>query len=1506
MSNGSEFGIAVIGMSGRFPGADDVNTLWRNLEAGIESIRFFSDSELLSAGIEPKLLAHPNYVKARGCLDHVDLFDAEFFGFTAREAQIANPEQRLFLECAWEALESAGYPPWTHDRLTGVFGSASTNTYWQHFYPMVEQGVISPFQLAIGNDKDYLPTRVSYRLNLRGPSIAVQTACSSSLVAVHLACQALLAGDCELALAGGASIGIPSRIGYLFEEGNINSRDGHCRVFDAQSTGTVRSDGVGIVLLKRLADALADGDQIWAVIMGSAINNDGDEKVGYTAPSVTGQADVIRSAHDIAGVDPDTIGYIECHGTGTSLGDPIEIAALTKAFFAGGVARRKYCAVGSIKSNIGHLDVTAGVVGLIKAVMAVHHGLIPKTLHFTRPNPQIDFENSPFYVPGKSIFWKSNGAPRRAGVSSFGIGGTNAHVVLEQAPQIEKRRSSRHYYLLPVSARTAQALERQTTSLCQLLKSDARADISDIAYTLQKGRNEFENRRVFLCKDKDAPIVNTIDARPARGERTVVFMFPGQGVQHLNMGRGLYETEEVFRAELDRCANASRPILGLDFRDLLYAKSTKDDERQRRLNDTDIVQPMLFAVEYALARLWMSRGIRPSVMIGHSIGEYVAACVACVLTPEDAVTLVTIRGRLMQQMLPGAMMALPLSEDKVLEMLPPELSLAAINGPADVVVSGTAEAIDRFQQDLRADGIEAQRLRTARAFHSQMVAPILENFRNAIEGIRLSAPEIPYISNVTGREIEADSATDPDYWVRQARQTVRFWPGILTIGVESARVFLEVGPGRSLSAPLRRYKSNSASLVFTSLPHVSELDSDEPHFLSTLAELWVNGMSVDWAGAPTQKDGRRIPLPTYPFERQSYWFESGAKPVPAGRPKSGSEVAPGVRLYVPSWKRSAHVPALEEPLPPHLRSCALLMDKAGLGARIACRLRRLGAEVTEIEAGDRLEDRSGTLTIQPDQRDHYVELVRRLTRTKFPSTLVHLWNLVGKTDSTPADGDLGQHRTSLGLMYLAQAMASQQVFQPVRLVLVSNDAQFVYGNERFQPGAATMFGAAPVISQEYKNFSCRLLDLGIRSWRDEELDAASDQIVAELATASRDLAAYRGNRRWVRDFEPLDISYGNTLPRSGGVYLITGGVGRIGCALAGYLIRKYGARVALTTRMQFPEQAEWAASAASPGDPEMQKRLDSLRSIQDCWGSLLVLQADAADDEQTHQAIKRTEETFGQLNGVIHAAGVTGPKSLCEVRNTGEAEAMLQWPPKIHGLLALDRALGARQLDFRVAMSSLASILGGLGFALYAAGNAFMDAFAQASWSNGSRRWIAVNWDGWRFEGPWANSTNSGALNAMLPYDQGLEVFETILSSSREPQVIVSMTDLHERLRRSTAPADTGPACSSEIPVVDSRSFDSQLERTLAGIWCQLLGASDITANDNFFVRGGDSLVAMRLISRIRELFRIDVPVRMAFEAPSIASMAKFIRQYEQSPGRSENIASVLNSDSSRELHIQA
>jgi acyl transferase domain-containing protein/acyl carrier protein len=1527
----AELDVAIIGMAGRFPEAASVAEFWQNLRDGKECISFFTEQEVEAAGVSPAVYRDANYVRAGGVLKEIDRFDARFFGYSPREAEIIDPQQRLFLECAWEALEHAACDPESYDGVIGIYGGAAMSRYLRNLYSNPELvASVGVFQIGIANDKDFLATRVAYKLNLEGPAVTVQTACSTSLVAIHMACQSLLSGECDVALAGGVRAG--EEAGYTYHEGGIASPDGHCRAFDARAQGTLGGNGVGVVVLKRLEDALADGDCIHAVIKGTAINNDGAAKIGYTAPRVEGQAAVIRAAQLAAGVEPETIDYVEAHGTATDLGDPIEVAALTRAFRAR-TSKRGFCALGSVKTNIGHLDVAAGIAGLIKTVMALEHKMIPPSLHFTEPNPKINLLDSPFYVNAVLSEWKSSGRPRRAGVSSFGMGGTNAHIVLEEAPPPPPPGPSRPWQLLLLSARTGEALQAMTANLAGHLRQHAEADLADVAHTLRKGRKRFGHRRMLVC-DGFTGALDALQSGDDRrmptavcdaSDRPVVFMFSGLGEQYVNMAREIYQSEPVFRTQVDYCAELLRPLLGLDLREALFADqaqaakpphapaatATADLRRLLRggsegvnqaapeLHQTYLAQPALFVIEYALARLWMTWGVRPKGMIGYSIGEYVAACLSGVFSLEDALVLVANRAQMIHQLAPGAMLAAPLSEAELRPMLGEHLSLAAINGPSLCVVAGPLEAVAEFQSRLAERGVASRRLQAAHAFHSRMMDPIAESFTELFDDIELHPPGIPYVSNVTGDWITAEEATDPRYWARHMCQAVRFADGIQRLWAEPDAVLLEVGPGQSLSSLAILHPANDRSaerVVLSSLPNSMDGQSDAAFMLTTLGKLWLAGVSMDWDAFRADEQRRRVPLPAYPFDRQRYWVERQTSAATAEATGEQMRKLPEVAdwLYLPSWKR----------LPPMLkragaqgggRRALVFGGEDNRAARLAARLRQNGWLVTTVEAGDSFTaGGDSAYVLHPETRGHYDALLGKLVETdQVPELIVHLWN------AAPGAGEAAglEHFTAsqyLGfysLVFLAQALGKHAVTKPVRLCVITSDMHDITGEEELRPERMTLLGPLKTIPQEYPNVECRSIDIHIPIHGGGEarlIDQLYEEVIGESADT---VIAYRGNHRWGQDFEPIPRAATAVEPawREGGVYLILGGLGQIGLTLAEEVARAAKARLVLVGRSPFPHRAQWAEWLARHGEADQTSRkIERLLALEELGSEVLTLNADLAEAAQMRQVISRTVEEFGSLHGVIHAAGVVGEQSFRSLQATGEVEYGWHVRPKVEGLLVLEEVLRGHEPDFCLLFSSLTSVLGGLGFTAYTAANLFIDAFACRHNRAGSTPWISLGSDAWRFHTQ-TDAAPGGGLGlgelALTP-EEGVEMVRRVLSIRPVSHVVVSTAPLQARIDRwvrldalrqaAHAPPRAGRTLYAR-PNLQSQYVapTTETEKVLAGVWQELLGFEPISVDDNFFEMGGHSLLIVQMISRLRDLFKTEIPMEAVFETPTVAGLAR-------------------------------
>jgi len=1361
--------VAIVGLAGRFPGAKTLDDFWDNLKNGVESIRFFTDEELAGEGVPAHLLGNPAYVKARAALDDIDLFDAAFFGFTPREAEMADPQHRIFLECVWEALEDAGCDAARYPGVIGLYGGGGINSYLINNL-LTNRRLIDAMgllQTAMINRADHLTTHTAYKLNLKGPSVTVQTACSTSLVAVHMACQALISYHCDMALAGGVAVSTPNRIGYLHQEGGIGSPDGHCRAFDAQANGTVSGSGAGVVALKRLSDALAEGDVIRAVIRSTAVNNDGSDKIGYSAPSVSGQAQAIAMAQAIAGISAEEISYIEAHGTGTPLGDPIEIEALTQAFRSA-TERKGFCAIGSVKTNIGHLDTAAGIAGLIKTTLALQHRQLPPSLHFSEPNPRIDFAGSPFRVNATLQDWETDGAPRMAGVSSFGIGGTNAHVIVEEAPAVARPPSSRRRHLLVLSAKTKSALETMGANLADHLRKRPALDLGDVAYTLQVGRRALGQRRALVCRDRDdavsvlgmSDVGRVVTGAKEAVNHPVAFMFPGQGSQHVNAAADLYAAEEIFRREVDRCATLLEPHLGRPLQELLFAPEGRAAQTAETLRRTKYAQPALFVIEYALARLFMEWGIQPQAMIGHSLGEYAAACLSGVFSLEDGLKLVAARGALMDALPEGGMLSVSLSEEETRARLGSRigrgLELAAVNSPSLCVVSGGRDAVAAFESDLIEQGVGCLRLHTSHAFHSSMMEPIIGDFLRVFDDITLQPPSRPYVSTLTGGWIANSEATSPSYWAEHLRRPVQFGRGLGVLFEDPARILLEVGPGRALMSIARRHPQKAAGqMVLHSLPAPDSNRSSADVALLTLGQLWTSGVEPDWDALHASDPRGRAQLPTYPFERKRYWIDAGAADAAGASGSLEKDPDPSNWFYVPSWKRAVQPAQAGEAGEAESGRWLFFIDGFGVAAQMADWMRPFALNVITVAPAERFA-RLGALEyeLDPSNPEDYQRLFDELERESLtPDRIVHAWGVVPPAPEPAAsDPSRAAPASFYSLLYIAQALGPAADGRSIHIDIVAANVNEVTGAEALCPDQSTLAGPRLVIPQEYAGVACRLIDIDFA-----ETAAQSDgppaarlpqDLLEDLREPGVETVAYRNGHRWAQVFEQVRLEEAPDLPfrlREGGVYLITGGLGGMGLAVAGYLARTVrGARLALVGRSPLPPREQWREWLETHGEESREgAAIASVLALETDGAQADYFSADVSDAKRLNEVVAQIGDRFGPVDGVFHAAGVPGD-GLIQLKTADKADKVLA--AKVGGARALfaaldaQRADGGRLLDFAILCSSRSALLGGLGSVDYTAANAFLDAFAHKRRKRTGEFVVSVNWPAWQDVGMLADT----------------------------------------------------------------------------------------------------------------------------------------------------------------------
>jgi acyl transferase domain-containing protein/acyl carrier protein len=1397
----------------------------------------------------------------------------------------------LLLECAWETLENAGYTPEVHQGNIGVFAGASTSSYV--FNVLSNQHSLTSWQArhgqleSLGTNLFSLSTRVSYKLNLHGPSLNIQTACSTALVAVHLACQSLLSYQCDMALAGGVSIKVPQREGYFYQVGGIAAPDGHCRPFDSQAQGTTFGSGVGMVALKRLEDAIAAGDTIHAVIKGSAINNDGSAKVSYTAPSVEGQASVILQALEVAGISPESIDYIEAHGTGTPMGDPIEVAALTQAFRRS-TTKRQFCALGSLKGNIGHLDVAAGIAGLIKTVLMLKHRTLLPSINCVQPTPTVDWAESPFYVNTVCLPWPSDATPRRAGVSAFGFGGTNAHVLLEEAPSSASARSvhTSPYQLLVFSARSAAALEQQTRQIVDVLEQSAAPSLADVAFTLQNGRFPFLYRRTMVVQNQPAGASSLRTLAPAHifsalsvenKNRPVVFLLPGQGAQYVMMAHDLYEQGTVFKQTLDTCVQLLRPAFDVDLRAILYPMPDRQAWAQELLDQTYLTQPILFMLEYALAQQWIAWGIRPQALAGHSIGEYVAACLAGVFTLEDALAVVTLRGRLVQEQPVGSMLSVSLSSTDVLPLLSDyAIDLAAINGPQQCVISGSPVAIEQFEALLTQMQVTYRRLRSVRAFHSRMMKPAMPILEQALSDLVLREPGIPFLSNVTGTWITADEATSPRYWATQLSSPVQFSAGLQQLLLDEDALLLEVGPGNTLSKLAQQHTQNSAQIILSSLRHWQQQSNDVEHVLITLGKLWATGVSVDWAGFWADEPRKRVPLPPYPFEHKPYWIErSDVVSKPTAHDTNISKRHDLAQwFYTPTWTRGdyRHSASEEAPAPCWL----ILADETGIGERIAQALLAKQFQVIIVYKGPHFaQPNETTFVVNPNIRADLTTVIETLKALQWEAQgIVSLWSLPVRPRQERLDHHQFVSAQESGLYSLLSFLQTLWEVNPatsITLFTVTADLYEVTGDERIMSEQAPLQALRLILGQEHPGVRCRNVD--IRPPCEETLPYICDRLITELLEPTEATnIALRGRHRWIETFSPIPLEETITVLRQQGVYLIVGGLGQLGLLVANEFAQAVQAHIVLVDKRDLRD-SRWTTQQA---------QVEALRAA---GADVHVFQADVCDLSTMQRILAEVQQRWGALHGVLYAAG--GP---LEARSLGEvtpADLQSTFAVRAHGLLVLQNMLADHPLDFCIIVSSLSCVLGGLGHFAYTAGHVFMDAFVHEHNQYAAGCWTSVDWETWNLSGESAQQAPGGMQRSRLAMDatETISTFRRVLGLPHTPQVIISSGDLFALMNRWINPVHQqkhGSRATAQMLTLAPGSAQAReeytpihhLELQIIQIYQDVLGIEQIGVHDSFFEMGGDSLLAVQLIARLRETFRQELPLRTFFETPTAAGMA--------------------------------
>jgi acyl transferase domain-containing protein/acyl carrier protein len=1436
--------IAIIGMAGRFPGANSVQEFWENLQAGRSGIRELTETELAESGVPAEVWQQPNYVRAYASPDDIAGFDAELFGYAPREAELIDPQHRLFLECAWEALEHAGHDSEQFSGKIAVYGGASMNGYLINLHSDRQlRETTDPVQVVVSNALGLMPMRVAHKLNLTGASCGIQTGCSTSLVAVHLACQSLRSRESDMVLAGGASVGILQKQGYLHQPNSILSNDGKCRAFDADASGTIFGNGVGMVVLKRLSDAIADGNTIYATIQATAVNNDGAQKVSLTAPSVTGQAEVIAAALQQARIEPTAISYLETHGTGTPIGDPIEFAALQKVY---GQSDQPYCAVGSVKTNVGHLDAAAGITGLIKTALMLHHQKLLPSLNFQTLNPQINADRSPFYVNTKLQNWDTPEPTRYAALSSFGMGGTNAHAILASAPapapqdQPRLTQSSNSTHIIPISARTPTALEALCHRLKDYLTQHPQIPWADVAHTMQTGRKSLECRYAIAAENSTQIIEYLSQIQPHKVSEVlpIAFLFSGQGSQYVGMAQTLYDSSPIFRQWLDRGFDYLKTTCDLDLKSILYPTAEQTDKTQ--LNQTQYSQPAIFLVEYALSQLLIELGIQPQAMLGHSIGEYVAATIAGLFSFETALQLVALRGRLMQRCEPGIMLSVSQSADFVRPLLPQNSYIAVINAPNLCVVSGNAIAIGQLESQLDTQNIAHRRLQTSHAFHSPLMQSAATQLQQHLETITFNPPQQRWISNLTGTWIDDRQVMQAKYWVDHLLNPVQFAAGLAELQ-RTPHILVEVGPSTTLCSLA---KQNSVTTLIVAINrHPQDQQSDCTALAKAIAQLWQQGISINWQALNTANQPRRIPLPTYPFEHQSYWVErqDNVSNQAANLVIDSTETAdPENWAYLPTWHRSP----IQRPNKP-------------FGA--------IEVETWQIySAQDKVIEQW-----QKQFSDRDINLERFNSEQPCDRLLVDF----GDDAISPEQ-----------ILEFLQIIIKHQ--QPLSLDFVTHEAQAILGNETLNPHQAMLCGFAQVLTQEYPTINCRMIDIDCSS---------HNAIFAELAQAPSDhftTVGYRHAQRWQQKFDSIQLPE-SSMPviKPNHTYIIAGEMtDSLGLIYARWLSQTSNIDLLLLGNADFPAMSQWETWLATHGAQDhISQWIQSLQAMQISGVDLQFMPVDFTDSQALNTCINNYNRPIA---GVIYT-GTMGDRNSCLIPMLTPTVLSQQITQKITSLINLEQALNDQTPDFFLVQSSLSAIVGGLGFAAYAAAHHYIDtiieqrhqlALINQTHTHKQIQWTSINWDAVQL---YAAATASEWFANAIPPEQVSQISDRILGQNLTGQVIISPANLTERLRESkTSEASINTASQHHRPQLSIEYIAprNSIEQRIAELMAKLLGITQIGVEDNFFELGGHSLLAIQAVSQLREEFQVDIPMRQfLFESPTIAGIAKIIETHQAS-----------------------
>ncbi len=1460
--------IAIIGMSCHFPKSKNAMTFWENLKEGVDLVDTYTDKELEVYGVSKEMITNPNFQKIGSSIEDSENFDFSFFGYTQDEAKVMDPQIRLMHTQVWAALEDANIDANAFKGKTGLYLSAGNSYNWITNVRINPNENIDPFLTLKLSDGQFISSLISYKLNLTGPSLKIDTACSSSLTAIHLAYRNLLLRECDLAVAGGVSINTVDTKGYYYQEGMIFSKDGRCKPFDKDSSGIIGGEGLGVVVLKRLEEAIQDKDHIYGVIKSSAVNNDGNNKVGYTAPSVNGQSKCISTAYKFGGIDPKTVGFIEAHGTGTQLGDPIEISSLNKVFKKN---LGHKCAIGSVKSNMGHLDTAAGVAGFIKASLALKHKIIPPTLHFKENNPRIDFKSGPFYVNAKAEKWNRNTKePLRAGVSSLGIGGTNVHIVLEEAPDLVSGNFSRKYQLFLFSAKSQNSLNAYIEKMGGYIKENKDISLRDVAYTLKVGRTPFKERDFMICKDsKDAIdqlglIGRNNSQRITPAKREVVFMFSGQGSQFIEMGKTLYDEELFFKNIMDEGFSRLKHITSKDYKEIIGydIENTFDPEA---INNTSHAQPLLFLLEYALSKLLMHWGIVPVNMIGHSLGEYTAACIAGVMSFEDALKIIVKRGELMSAIDEGDMIAVGTSIDVIRTLITPSLSVAAVNTKDSCTISGRSGDVADFIKILALKEIPYKLLHTSHAFHSEMMDSILTDFENELHKITLSKPQIPFVSNLSGKRITSQEAESAQYWVKHLRETVNFEKGIKTIVKENKEnCFIEIGPGNALSNFCKQnleFKNNN--VITQTLSHPKKEEEDSYTLIKALGVLWTSGIDINWDHYYENEERKKVSIPTYCFENFKFQSRIDVQKLydKLGRVQNVDNNNCSDWFYSLNWKKSFKKPTVKT------ETCSdnyLLFTSNSLFINsFKQSLINDGNRVVEVIIGKEfVKEKKDLFKINPNALEDFNKLFSALENEEiFVNQVICNWAWPNTYDKLDYTNVFNHH------LNICKSLIRYRSEEKKKLTFISDYQNDIFGDEKININQLAAESIAKISSHEHPLLFSNSIDVA-----QETTDKfVVDQIIEEVKGNYEDTdIAYRNRHKWVPFYEKTEIKseLQQDFISQEKTYLVTGGLGNVGAILTAHLCDTYNVKVILIGRSMLPSKEQWnTLDHFEDKNKSISRKVNELIEHHKKKRKVEYYSVNISDEKKLRDTIEQIEEAHGNISGIIHAAGTSDHDTFKFVEEIDDETVKRHFDPKVSGTLNLYNVFKSRSLDFVWITSSLSTALGGLTYGTYVGANKYIDKFVLSKKEELSN-WVCVNLDG---------IGENGISNEQL-----INIFEQSIKLDHHTQLFISIGDLNEKIEKQKHQLEsTVNSIENEQIVVDRPAIQvkytppvTTIQKELCAIWESFFGYDSIGVYDDFFELGGDSLKAMTIIKRINKVFKASINLKDFFSKPTIDQLS--------------------------------